>query len=298
MTEAPQLQTASRRSAGETLRYHREARNLTVADIATQMRLDPRIVEALEADDYERLPAALYVRGYLRGYAKILKLDPAGLLQLYESAVPQEEPAIVPEVKRPAQRRSTDRPVRLFTYLVAATIVLLVVAWWKGNHSVNDYLPSAAAEDPGLPPPRLPYPVTVVKHPDTPFYRAPAEEIAALEPAAAEITAGTTPGATVAPAGDAAAVPAAATGPDRVHFEFSADSWVEVVDARGNRLYTGLVRAGDSLDVGGEAPLDVLLGYAPGVSLDFNGKPFDPAPYSRSGVARFTLARDDLAGGN
>jgi cytoskeleton protein RodZ len=297
MAEAPQLQS-SRRSAGETLRYHREARNLAVEDIAAQMRLDPRVIEALESDDYGNLPAALYVRGYLRGYAKILKLDPSGLLQLYESAAPQPLPEIVPEAKHPPQRSSTDRPVRLFTYLITLTIVLLVVAWWQGNHVVRDYLPAAVAEDPEPPPPGLPYPVPVVKHPDSPFYRAPAPEVEAKPAPAA-----TTPdnGASAAEPGEASVAgvaPAAPAGPDRLHLEFSADSWVEVLDAGGNKLYTGLARAGESLDLGGEAPLEVLLGYAPGVSLDFNGEPFDPAPYSRSGVARFTLASDDLAGGD
>ena len=50
-----------------------------------------------------------------------------------------------------------------------------------------------------------------------------------------------------------------------------------------------LARAGDTFDLHGTAPFSVLLGFAQGVNIQLNGKPFDPAPYSRSGVARFTL---------
>lgn len=291
MAEAPQLQS-SRRSAGETLKYHREARNLSVTDIAAQMRLDPAIIRALESDDYERLPAALYVRGYLRGYAKILKLDPAGLLQLYDSAVPQSVPEIIPEVKHPTQRRSGDRPVKVVTYLVTFIFFLLVAAWWQSKFVVVNRAASdpAAAQADELPPPRLAYPITVIEHPDSPFYRAPPPEEetpAPAQPAAVD------PTVAPQPAADLQVPP---SGPDRLRLQLSADSWVEVVDARGAKIFTGLVRAGDSLDLRVQAPLDVLLGYAPGVSVDFNGNAFDPAPYSRSGVARFTLANEVVAG--
>jgi cytoskeleton protein RodZ len=92
------------------------------------------------------------------------------------------------------------------------------------------------------------------------------------------------PGAIAGPA-----TTSVAGGPDRVRITLRADSWVEVFDAGGNELYLGLARTGEVLDLGGQAPFAVLLGYAPAVGLEFNGRPVDPARYSRSGVARFTL---------
>ena len=78
-------------------------------------------------------------------------------------------------------------------------------------------------------------------------------------------------------------------GPDSIHMKLTADSWIEIFDRDGNKLFLGLARSGKEISINGKAPFKVKLGFAQGVSLEFNGQPFDPAPYSRSGVAHFTL---------
>jgi cytoskeleton protein RodZ len=267
-------QTASRlRAVGATLKQHRDAQKLSVQDVATRMRLDPRVIESLESDDFAALPAALYVRGYLRGYAKVLNLDPSALIAAYDGEAPEHPPEIVPELKHPAQRTSSDRPVKAVTYLLTLTLALMVVAWWQSSFIVIEREDPPPVVEP--PPPGLPYPITVVQHPEGTFYRAPPEAP----------DAGEAPGADGGPAATTTII----GGPDRARFRFSDDSWVEVFDAAGNELHIGLARAGETVEVGGKAPFSVLLGYAPGVSLEFNGRSFDPGRYSQSGVARFTL---------
>jgi cytoskeleton protein RodZ len=260
------------RTVGATLKQHRDARKLSIQDVAAKLRLDPRVIESLESDNFAALPAALYVRGYLRGYAKLLSLDPEALIAGYDGGLPDEPPQIVPELKHPAQRTSTDRPVKAVTYLLTLTLALLLVAWWQSSFVVTERVEAPVAE--AAPPPGLPYPITVVRHPDGPFYRAPVEETASESGLQAET---------------AAVITSVPGGPDRARFTFSADSWLEVFDADGNELHVGLARAGEIAEVGGKAPFSVLLGYAPGVSVQFNGRPFDSAGFSRSGVARFTL---------
>jgi len=277
MGDAPQTPARSR-TVGATLKQHRDARKLSIQDVAGRLRLDPRVIESLEADDFAALPTALYVRGYLRGYAKVLNLDPEALVASFDAGAPSEPPKITPELKHPAQRTSNDRPVKAVTYLLTLTLVLLVAAWWQSSFIVVDREEPAIAE-PSPPPPGLPYPITVVRHPDGPFYRAPIEE-RMMEAAILPVQ---------VPPPMPAAIKSVPGGPDRVRARFSADSWMEVFDADGNELHTGLARAGEVVDVGGKAPFSVLLGYAPAASLEFNGRRFDPAPYSRSGVARFTL---------
>lgn len=269
MSEA-QPTAPAQTSVGATLRRQREAQQLGIQEVANRMRLEPRIISALEADDHAALPAALYVRGYLRGYARLLRLDPDALVAVYDGAAPQAPPEIVPEARHPAQRKSSDRPVKAFTYLVSFTLVLLVVAWWQGNFMVPEPVPEAAPA-PALPPPGLSYPITVVEHPRGPFFRAPLVEEAP------------------SPAESAGAVRTSAGGPDRIRLSIESDSWVEIFDAGGGEIMVGLARAGEVFELGGQAPFDVLLGYAPGVRLEFNGRRFDAAPQSRSGVARFTL---------
>lgn len=76
---------------GKMLREARERLGLTVADVAGQIKFAPRQIEALEADDYPRLPETAFLRGFIRSYAKILHLDANTLL----AALPQKKAAPV-----------------------------------------------------------------------------------------------------------------------------------------------------------------------------------------------------------
>ncbi len=80
-------------------------------------------------------------------------------------------------------------------------------------------------------------------------------------------------------------------GDDRMVFVFSQDCWVEVKTLGGENLYSDLNRAGRTLVLTGQGPFRVLLGYAPGVSLAFNGEPVPLARYSRNNVATLVLGR-------
>ena len=72
-------------SAGTLLREAREARGLTLDDLARTLNLQPRIVAALERDDHDALPAPTFVRGYIRSYARLLGLPVDPLLADHEA---------------------------------------------------------------------------------------------------------------------------------------------------------------------------------------------------------------------
>jgi len=80
-------------------------------------------------------------------------------------------------------------------------------------------------------------------------------------------------------------------GDDRVVLHFTDDCWVEVKTLDGESLYSNLNRAGATLELTGRAPFRVLLGYAPGVSLEFNGEPVALSRYSRNNVANLVLGQ-------
>lgn len=65
---------------GETLRNARVGRGLTIEQAAQDTRISPRFLEALEEEQFEALPAPVYVRGFLRSYANYLRLDATPLL--------------------------------------------------------------------------------------------------------------------------------------------------------------------------------------------------------------------------
>ncbi|MBI5040898.1 MAG: helix-turn-helix domain-containing protein, partial [Gammaproteobacteria bacterium] len=89
MSETPEIEPSSA-APGQILKRAREARNLTVAAIATLMNLDLRTIEALERGDLSKLPAPIFVRGYLRGYARLVGVAEAAVLEAYQAQAPQE----------------------------------------------------------------------------------------------------------------------------------------------------------------------------------------------------------------
>ena len=287
-------QTANTRgSLGHTLKVLRETQNLSLADIASRLHLDPRVIAAIESDDHQALPTALYVRGYLRGYARILGTDPEHLVGLYNEEAPSAPPDILPDISRPAQIRSDDAPVRAATAAVVVGLAVLLAVWWQtayppvavpASRPAVAAAPAAAEQKPVAPQSQLPYSYTVVTHPTSAYYRAPDVDESG-ESGRADT--GSPSGAQ----GEKAPQASATSGPDRISFHVDSDSWLEVTDRSGDRIYMDFIRGGESLTLNGQAPFSVLLGYAIGATLEFNGQPFDPAPYTRAGVARFSLGQ-------
>ena len=120
------------RGPGARLRAAREAAHISVDKVATSLLLDTDTIEALEADAFDRLPAPTFVRGYLRGYARIVGLPAAPILELYDSRG-FEPPPLATGVSESSQAHTSDTAVRVVTYAVAAVLVVLVAAWWHSQ---------------------------------------------------------------------------------------------------------------------------------------------------------------------
>jgi len=92
----------------------RQRQGLSLTDVARQLKLFPRQVDALERDDYAALPGPVFVRGFTRNYARLLGIDAEPLLRAVESrlapgkAEAAPEPGPVHRPGRPAVLPSTD----------------------------------------------------------------------------------------------------------------------------------------------------------------------------------------------
>lgn len=124
----PVLPEEGTRGPGQTLHEERERRGLTINQVATELRLAQRQIEALEADDYSALPPAPFVRGYLRGYARLLDLDGETLVDLFNAD--QRESIEL----SPAGAAATGGEHRPHTARIALAILILGIAvalgWW------------------------------------------------------------------------------------------------------------------------------------------------------------------------
>jgi cytoskeleton protein RodZ len=306
---------------GQVLRGAREARKLSLEDVAQHLKYAPRQIEALERDDYLQLPAATVVRGMVRSYAKLLELAPEPLLQSVNqhlapsSAVPvgtrDTRGMAVPFPTRPA---GTHRGWWIFSLIVAIGVVAVLVDWSALRDAVvrtlGPFMPAVSAPERPAASSETPAPATPTASRDgaaTPITLAPtsadqaatpsaatqpAQSSAAPAPAAPATAAagGVAPAvAAITPPGAAATAAADGAPTRRIELQFRKDSWVEARTADNRVLMNQLNPGGTTrtLDVAGEVRL--AIGAADGVTLLFDGKPVDLAPLIQLGVARVTL---------
>lgn len=305
-------------SPGRRLREARTAARLSQDEVAVRLRLDRRVVDALERDDYHGLPEPTFVRGYLRSYSRLLGLPPEPIVEAYDRE-DHTPPGLVPDLSRRQEVRSSDLPVRLMTYGIVATLVTLGVLWWRYERTPEPVsLDQAGATPPSVlaapaltgraaaPPPTpaanaagagTPTPAA----PDTPLLAADPTVLTAVPASAPETTAapGTSTPAQPARAGATAASPALEPlptppavpegGPNRLVLRFKHDSWAEVYERGGKRLFFNQAKGGQVLSLSGTPPFRVILGYARDVQVEYNSAVFDHAPHTSRDIARFTV---------
>lgn len=113
-------------SIGSRLASAREARNLTIAQVADNLHLDARFVEALERDDRNALPSPIFVKGYLRGYAGMVGLPAEDLVREYTALAGEPPPLTVVRInqKVPFFQLPSTRVLRKVILLLLAAIML------------------------------------------------------------------------------------------------------------------------------------------------------------------------------
>lgn len=252
-------------------------------DLARALRLEPRVIHALENEDYAALSAPAFVRGYLRAVSRELKLDAADLLARFDALGGHEAPQLADfESRAPLEITSASGIVRYTTAALAIAMLVLVVMWWRSHSdqslSMLKYLVESnpAAIEPLPPTEPLAYHFDQVEHSEDPFFRAP--DPTPPPDADADTTATNVAGN---------APPDALTAD--IVIGASADAWVEVQDASGTRLYYNLVRPGNEVRLTGRRPYALVIGNAPSVRLSFEGRTVDLAPLARDGVVKLSL---------
>ena len=280
------------RSIGERLRAGRERAGLSMAAAAEKLHLDIKVIEALEADRFAELGASVYVRGHLRRYADFVGEPGLELVNAYSARAEARPPP--PDLTQIPQAERHSDPRRLVTPLVGlgCALVLALAIWWvlAGSRSPTTTTSTTA-------PPAAPATLSTA----APMAAPPAPVASAAgnpAPAAAAAPTTTTAATTAAPpAADAARREASQETPPparetRLRLELSGESWVEVYDSRGQRLYYDVAGAGSVQSIAGRPPLRVVLGNAAAVNLQVDGQSRDiPAGALDGEGARFVVNR-------
>lgn len=325
VTEVPSsLETqGGNASAGTMLRQSREKAGLHIAALAVALKIPTRKLEALEADRYDDLPDAVFIRALALSVCRHLKIDPEPILR----SLPQtNKPRLTPDeagmkvpFERPGQASGAaafwgqlPRPawVTALLLLVGAAVVVLLpedaLQTLTAPTSASPEVPVAEAAPvsapvPG-PAPLLPAPAITgspaVAEADAAGRVAPiAASVQPAAPVAAPAVAPAQVPKPLAGAAPAAAptttavtpVDSAAASRQTVQFKTRATSWVEVVDAAGTVLLRRNLEAGENVGVSGAMPLAVVVGRVDATDVWVRGKPFALQNLSNDNVARFEV---------
>ncbi len=268
-------------TAGGYLREERNRQGISLAEVAAATGIRAAVLRAIEDDDQDHLPAAVFVRGFLKLYAEHLGLEfndlPAcGGRQSEPATGPGTDPEIngpLPDIlrlKREARKNRSFPPI-YFLVLVLA-VGLVGAAGYLGFTTLYDQ------DSPGQVPP------------------------AAVTAAAPEEPAPAVPGPAAAMAGDGAtsppplslatenAVPEPADFPFLVKIHFVEDVWLQVqIDDQPVR--EGLFRKGASREWRARDHLDFFFGNAGGVEMSLNGRAL-PGLGASGETIRISIPRD------
>ena len=298
-------------TAGMLLRQAREAAGLHVATLAVALKVPVRKLEALEADLFDQLPDAVFVRALAASVCRNLKIDPAPVLQrLPATGAPRLAPdngGINAPFRSPRDGAGPtwldqlSRPVLLavFALLLGALVLVLLPSRHDDDLALPDVTPApapaetalqpVAAQQPGAAPPA---PALVI---DAGAKAGPAVREPPQVATSTTVTRSISPSVMSTATASAARIvlvpelaPAPASG-GIVIFRAKAASWVQVTDAKGAIPLRRLLAAGESASASGALPLAVTVGSASATAVEVRGKPFDLAPKTRDNVARFEV---------
>lgn len=294
MSDSEPLETEREQTPapGERLRQAREAMKLSRQEVAERIRIDETRVAALEDDDLARVGAPVFAAGYIRAYARIVGLSADELIPQFAGLeqIETTPPAPLEDVngRNLSARRKGARATRRATAgnrgagRLVAGLLLLVIAAGTAWLLRDRLLPApeapldAAHRDAGAS--ALTIPGQAEYQPAESDLSDLDEATIAEEPPAAAVTSDD-----VMPEAEAPAVQS------ELSLSFTDDSWVEVYDARGERLLHRLGRAGSSHTIQGVAPFSLVLGYVPGVTILLDGEMVDLSRYQGRRLARFSV---------
>lgn len=314
---------------GNVLKAAREAQGLSIHEVCSQLRLGIKQIQAIEQDDFEKLPQPSIVRGFIRNYARLLNIDVNPILEAYQRIVPNKAPLPL-SVRSNASRSVIDKPVpvfrpqRLLTFLIFL-ILAAIAAYFYINHIKPQALKDAAlaldvdeigettGQEIAIPAPEAaPAPATTIPvAPVTENVDASTTTTADNAVPAATVTGNdatsnaantlsannaianntivSTPTPATTQAAESTTLQASEPQKASLVFKVNEDSWVRIEDMQGKKVFSEVMPAGSERQVTTEKPVNITVGHASGTQLTIDNQPYDLTQATRGRVARIQL---------
>jgi len=273
---------------GLPLKEAREKAGLSIADAAQSLLIPEDIVSAIENSQIEKLPGATFVVGYIRSYARILNVSADDVIDSYNKILPVgDQIPSTPFV--PAEQKEAGNKTAVV--MIVSIILLLIMAWWFQTDSVIDtkktYVHDNTVDKKDL---------AVVPHEDEEVISGDSPELLVVHEVDSENDAIET-----LRKSEEETPFAVDDNPenktDEIILTALGESWCEVFDSSGKRLFYQLIKADEEQRLYGKAPFKVFLGNASKIRIETNNKTVDFAHLivGDKKVANFVISADSEA---
>lgn len=298
---AEEQDTQLNRFPGHEFANARESLHLSEAQVSTELHLPIKVIKAIESGNPQSFQNPVFIRGYIRTYAKRLGLDPNHYANLYANLPGIDlRPSTIKSTTSVKERDPSRSPLmKLFSWLFVLVIIAVII-WWSREQSGRSPVVLSSSTS------------SVIDSMD----REQPEDV--FDPTVFNLSAtSASEGVSVAAFSDGQLDPEQTsldvlTNEDvleeivevetleardqepmtdkSLYMRFSGDCWVQIRDANDVLLYSGVAQGGSELQLDGDLPLSLVIGRRDAVAeLRFNGEVVDMASFTTGNVARFSL---------
>ncbi len=245
---------------GALLKTKRTEKNIAIGEVAERLKFSAKQIESLESGDYKGLPEPIFVKGFIKTYARFLGLDADQIVALLNEAFPSQVTAVTSAPTTESQnglnfqdqKKNKSFPKWLPLLVVAAAVVGAVYLWQSKSSEQTRQQEKSTLEVGDVAQPQL------------------ATDNVQVVPMNASAASASTPANASAPMAASAAV---ANGGIQIKVRYRSN--LIVTDADGTPLHSGIVASNSSHEFKGKAPYQVRIGYATGSEISFNGQAVD-----------------------
>ncbi|WP_454831064.1 helix-turn-helix domain-containing protein [Pseudoxanthomonas wuyuanensis] len=269
MTDSNRIRTQQVGGCGAVLREARDKAGMSQSEASSRLKMPLKVLQALEDEQWGLLGAPVFVRGQLRNYARLLKIDIEPYLQQaeLETVRPAE---LVSHSHTPRFQRFFESAARRAVYIVITAAIAVPVWLATQPHLSNKGEQRTASLD-------------------MVGAETPEQSGAPAATATTRATPGSRPAATPYVA-SMAPIPRPQAAP--LKLRFNGDSWVQIIAPDGGTVEQSLLKAGEERSFASGQVARVVLGNAAAVEVQHAGSTVDTTPYRRANVARFAVSSD------
>ena len=270
-------------SCGERLANKRSEKELTINQVAREIKIEPRVIEMIENNDFESIGAPVFVKGYLRRYSELVGLDPDLIIEKYSAinSIEDSPPIVNDSVDQISKYVLTPKIIliAIFVILISFGVLATVFGIFGNNETVVIKMETEAESQESLLPsvtaPQIDLSETQIDETFEMEAEAESQESLLISTSNEFFTAENLMNLTIS---------------------FSDLCWTEIFDANGERLFFGLGDQDREVNIDGVPPFDVMLGAADNLlEIKLEGREYNVVDSIRRGeVLRFKVVDDQI----